>query len=89
MSQSTVLTLMQNALFLALELSAPVLLTALVVGLVISLLQAVTQVNEQAVNFVPKIVAVALALILVGPWALQTLLDFVANLYSNLPNYIH
>ncbi len=89
MSQSTVLTLMQNALFLALELSAPVLLTALVVGLVISLLQAVTQVNEQAVNFVPKIVAVALAIILVGPWALQTLLNFVSNLYSNLPNYIH
>ncbi|MBI2875381.1 MAG: flagellar biosynthesis protein FliQ [Candidatus Tectomicrobia bacterium] len=78
----------RQALEVTLLVSAPMLITALVVGLAISLLQAVTQVQEATVAFIPKIVAVFLALILFGPWIMQTLIDFTRNLFNNIPNYI-
>ena len=68
--------LTREALFLILTLGAPVLITALVVGLVVSVLQAVTQIQEQTLSFVPKIIAVLLSLIIVGPWMMDRLVEF-------------
>ncbi len=86
MSQSAILTVLQQAITVVLELSAPILLTSLVIGLIISLLQAVTQVNEQAINYVPKIAAIALVIVFVGPWMLQVLLSFATHIFSILPS---
>ena len=68
--------------------SAPVLLVGLVVGLVISIFQAVTQVHEMTLAFVPKIIAVMLALLFAAPWMLDQLVSFTHNLFSNIPNYV-
>ena len=88
MSQTTVLTILQQTLWVVAELSGPLLLTALVIGVVISLFQAVTQVNEMTLSYVPKIIAIGLVLVLAGPWMLQTLLDYTARLYSSLPTLV-
>jgi flagellar biosynthetic protein FliQ len=68
--------------------SAPVLLVGLVVGLAISIFQAVTQVQEMTLAFVPKIIAVMLALLFAAPWMIDMLVSFTHNLFSNIPNYI-
>jgi flagellar biosynthetic protein FliQ len=68
--------------------SAPVLLVGLVVGLVISIFQAVTQVHEMTLAFVPKIIAVMLALLFAAPWMIDMLVSFTHNLFTNIPNYI-
>jgi len=65
-----------------------VLLVGLVVGLVISIFQAVTQVHEMTLAFVPKIIAVMLALLFAAPWMIDMLVSFTHNLFSNIPNYI-
>jgi len=89
MSQTATLAVLQQTLWTIAELSGPVLATALIIGLVISLLQAVTQVNEQTISFVPKVIAIVIVLIIAGPWMLQTLLNFTERLYSSLPQYVH
>jgi flagellar biosynthesis protein FliQ len=89
MTQSSTLTVLEQTLWTIAQLSAPILLTALVIGLVISLIQAVTQINEQTLSFVPKIIGIALVLIIAGPWMLQTLLDFTARLFSSLPSLVN
>ena len=88
MSQSAVLTVLQQTLWAVAKLSGPILLAALVVGVVISLFQAVTQVNEMTLSYVPKIIAIGLVLVIAGPWMLQTLLDFTSNLLSSLPSLV-
>ncbi len=69
-------------------LVAPALLISLVVGVVVSLFQAVTQINEATVTFLPKVLAVALALFLFLPWMLAFFLDFTKNLWGNIPTYL-
>lgn len=69
-------------------LAAPLLLVALFTGLIISILQAATQINEMTLSFIPKIVAVFTAIIVAGPWMLNLLLDYVRTLFSNLPYII-
>jgi flagellar biosynthetic protein FliQ len=88
MSQTTTLAVLQQTLWAVIQLCAPILTTALVVGLIISLIQAVTQINEQAISFVPKTMAVALILVIAGPWMLQTLIEFTSRLYSSIPQLI-
>ena len=88
MSQTAVLTILQQTLLVVAELSGPLLITALVIGVIISLFQAVTQVNEMTLSYVPKIIAIGLVLILAGPWMLQTLLDYTTRLYSSLPTLV-
>lgn len=75
----------RHTLLLMLMLSAPVLGAALVVGLVISVLQAVTQVQEQTLSFVPKILGMGLAAIFVLPWMVLTIMDFAEKMFSGLP----
>lgn len=85
--QDAVTDLLRGMLWLSMILSAPVLLTALVVGLVIGLLQAVTSIQEQTLTFVPKIAAIALVLALLGSWMLQRLVVYTVDLFSALPQY--
>lgn len=80
-----VLDLARNALTITLQLAAPILIFSLVSGLVISVFQAVTQINEMTLSFVPKILAVMAAIIIFGPWMLNSLLAYVTNLFVNLP----
>ncbi|MEW5874068.1 MAG: flagellar biosynthesis protein FliQ [Candidatus Zixiibacteriota bacterium] len=80
-----VLGLGRDAISLTLLLSAPMLLLGLIVGVAISILQAVTQIQEMTLTFVPKIVAVALALLLFLPWIIQKLVTFTTQLYGTIP----
>ncbi len=88
MTDTTVLTLAKEAVKLALLISGPVLITALLVGLIISIFQAVTQIQEMTLTFVPKILAMILVFILTLPWTLKKLIAFTENLIINIPNYI-
>ncbi len=84
MSPESVMSLGQGAMKVALSLASPPLLAALVSGLVISLLQAATQVNEQTLSFIPKILAVIMALLIAGPWMLTTLLEYMRTLFASV-----
>lgn len=72
----------QSAIYVAMKVSAPMLLISMLVGLVISILQAATQIHEQTVTFVPKLAAIAVVLIIAGPWMLETLTDFTKYIFS-------
>jgi flagellar biosynthesis protein FliQ len=88
MTPETIITLGQRAMELAILLSAPLLLAALLVGVLISLFQAATQINEMTLSFVPKLVALVLVLLLAGSWMLEMLVDFTRNLMKDIPNLI-
>jgi flagellar biosynthetic protein FliQ len=83
-----VVTVGRQALEMMMVVSAPGLLVALGVGLVVSLLQAVTQINEQTLTFLPKLLAVGLTLVLVGPWMLTMLTDYIARTLNSIPQVI-
>ncbi|MBC7347643.1 MAG: flagellar biosynthesis protein FliQ [Clostridia bacterium] len=84
MNEQFVLGLARQALTVALLLAAPALVVALVVGVAISIFQATTQIQEQTLTFVPKIVAVLVAMLVFGGWMLNQLLAFTENLFGNL-----
>lgn len=88
MSSEFIIGLAGQAVFTVLKVSAPMLLIGLTVGLLISIFQATTQIQEQTLAFVPKIIAVLLALLLFGPWILSTLVDFTYGIFNNLASYI-
>jgi flagellar biosynthetic protein FliQ len=87
-SSNFIIGLAGQAMFVLLKASAPMLIIGLIVGLAVSIFQATTQIQEQTLAFVPKIVAVLAAILLFGPWILNTLVDFTYNLLNNLQNYI-
>jgi len=82
LSQSETITIIQQALYTILIVSAPMLGVALLIGLVVSVFQAATQINEQTLAFVPKIIGVFAALIIFGPWMLNKLMDFSVRLFD-------
>jgi len=84
----TVIGIGRNALELTLMLAGPVLLFGLVAGLGVSIFQAMTQINEITLTFIPKIVATAAALVLFGPWMLTRLITFTTTLFVGLPGYV-
>lgn len=88
MTPDTVIKLAEQAIYMIIILSAPMLLIALAVGLIVSVFQAMTQIQEQTLAFVPKIIAVFLTLVLFGPWMLTLLLDFTRDLFQQLPQLI-
>ena len=77
-----------SAIKTAILLAAPMLLSGLAIGLLVSLFQAVTQLNEMTMTFIPKMLVVAVALLMFFPWMLQLMIDFVNNLFGNIPMYI-
>ncbi|RDU35887.1 flagellar biosynthetic protein FliQ [Neobacillus piezotolerans] len=88
MTPDSIMGLAQSSIYLTLMILAPVLGVALVIGLAVSIFQAVTQIQEQTLAFTPKIVAVFVSLLFFGPWMLTHLVDFTRNILSNLTSYI-
>jgi len=85
MTPEAVVTLGQQAIEMTLMLSAPLLLSALVIGLLVSIFQAATQINEQTLSFIPKLVGIFIMLIFAGPWMVTMMVDFIRRLYGNIP----
>ena len=88
MSHALVVDLARNAIMLALLLSGPLLLVALGVGLIVSVVQTVTQIQEQTLSFVPKLLAVAAAFLVALPWMLQLLVKYTTELFRSLPSLV-
>ena len=88
MTVETVIAIGRSALELTIALAGPVLLFGLVAGLGVSIFQALTQINEITLTFIPKIVATAAALVLFGPWMLARLITFTTTLFQSLPDYV-
>ncbi|WP_053365318.1 flagellar biosynthesis protein FliQ [Bacillus sp. FJAT-27245] len=88
MTPDSIMGLAQSSIYLTLMILAPVLGVALIIGLAVSIFQAVTQIQEQTLAFTPKIVAVFVSLLFFGPWMLTHLVDFTRNILSNLTSYI-
>ena len=88
MNSSEVLDMGTQALLVAAKLAAPVLITALVVGFAISLLQSITQIQEPTLAFVPKAVAVAVALVVCGNWMISTMVGFTTTLFDHIPTLL-
>ena len=88
MNSQTVLSISQNAIETAVLVSAPLLLTALIIGLVVSILQAATQINEATLSFIPKLLGVFAAMIIAGPWMVQVLVDYMQRLFTSIPHVI-
>ena len=88
MSQETIMSIMQSAIWTVIFVSAPPLLMGLIVGLIVSLFQTITSIQEATLAFVPKILAVFLALVIFGAWMLNILTDFVITLFDQIPNYL-
>ena len=88
MTPESVMALGYEAMKLSLLLGAPLLLVALVTGLLISLFQAATQINEMTLSFIPKLLAVFATLVIAGPWMLNAVLDYMRNLFSSIPQLV-
>ncbi len=88
MTPDTVLDVGQRALEITVALAGIILLPALLVGLIVAMFQAATQINEMTLTFIPKLMVVALVLMLAGPWMLQLIMDFVIELFTSIPELI-
>ena len=88
MTPDMVIKLAEQSIYTIIIIAAPMLLIALGVGLLVSVFQAMTQIQEQTLAFIPKILAVFIALVVFGPWMLTTLLDYTRNLFQSLPRII-
>ena len=88
MTPETIMSMGNQAIHVSLLLAAPLLLVALVTGLLISLFQAATQINEMTLSFIPKLLAVFATLVIAGPWMLGTVLDYMRNLFSSIPQIV-
>lgn len=84
MTISSVMDVMQGALVVAIKAAAPLLIISMVIGLVISIFQAATQIHEQTITFVPKLFAIALILLLLGPWMMETMSDFFRYIFETI-----
>ena len=89
MTVDAVVEMANNALFLIIEVSLPVLLVSLIVGLIVSIFQTVTSIQEQTLTFVPKIVCVFLALAIAGGWMMTKMVEFTTQLWGDFSLYIH
>lgn len=88
MSQSDLLTIGQQALYTTMLASAPILVVGLVVGVIISIFQATTQINDQSLSFVPKIIAVLLVILIAGPWIISLVFDYTVKLFEQINTFV-
>ncbi len=88
MTPENVMDLAHGTLLVTAMIAAPLLVMALITGLVIGMLQAATQINESTLSFIPKLLFLVLTLFALGPWMLRVLVDFTHDLYTNIPNVI-
>jgi flagellar biosynthetic protein FliQ len=89
MNDTIIIDIARQAVYLVLKASAPMLIASLVVGLIVSILQTVTSIQEQTLSFVPKLIAVFLVLILAGSWILNSLKEYTVELFTNFSYYIN
>jgi flagellar biosynthetic protein FliQ len=87
MNQAEVITILRDAIYTVIKAAAPMLVVGLVVGLIISIFQATTQINEQTLSFVPKIVAILLTLLLCAGFIMNTLMDFIKRIYEYINRF--
>jgi len=85
MTDQTVIDLGSQAIMVTMQVAAPVLMTTMIVGVIISIFQAATQINEQTLTFIPKILAITAAMIICGPWILQVMLGFTKEIFNGIP----
>lgn len=88
MTPDTVYMVGQDAMIVAIKLTAPILLPSLAVGLIIAMFQAATQINEMTLTFIPKLIVIGAVLMLAGPWMLQMFLDYFQDLIHDIPHLI-
>ncbi|MDQ5888571.1 MAG: flagellar biosynthetic protein FliQ [Neisseriaceae bacterium] len=88
MTPEMVTTLVQKAIEVTVLISAPMLLVALVVGLIVSVFQAATQINEMTLSFIPKLLSMIVVMVLAGPWMTEMMMDYIIRLYSSIPQLI-
>ncbi len=88
MNQDTVVNLASQAMSLSLKIAGPLLLVALVIGLLVSIFQAVTQIQEQSLTLIPKIAGVAVVIVVLGPWMLGQLVAYTAALFTSIPTMV-
>jgi len=88
MTPETVLTIAQRALEMTLMLAAPLLVVALLVGLSVGIFQAATQINEMTLSFIPKLLGMATALVIAGPWMLKELVSYTRSLIESIPSLV-
>jgi len=88
MTPETILTIATQSLTVATMLAAPLLLSALATGVSIGVLQAATQINEQTLSFIPKLLILVVALMIAGPWMLQVIINYTQTLYTSIPQMI-
>lgn len=88
MSPELVMSMTYQAMKVALAMAGPLLLVTLIVGLVISVFQAATQINEMTLSFIPKIIAMVVVLVLAGPWLISVMVDYMRQLFTSIPNMV-
>jgi flagellar biosynthesis protein FliQ len=88
MTPETVMTVAQRALEITLLLSAPLLLAALIVGLLVGVFQAATQINEMTLSFIPKLLGMAATVVIAGPWMLKVIVNYTRELFESIPGMI-
>ena len=88
MTPESVMSIGRHAMEVTLMIAAPMLLIALAIGLIVSIFQAATQINEMTLSFIPKLIGVFIALMVAGPWMLAVLTDYIRQLFTNIPNMI-
>ena len=88
MTPESVMTMGRTAMEVTLMVAAPMLLVALIIGLIVSIFQAATQINEATLSFIPKLVGIFIALVLAGPWMLSTMLDYMRGVFTSIPGLI-
>ena len=89
MTPEMVMTIATQAMKMTLMLAAPLLLVALAAGLVVSLFQAATQINEMTLTFIPKLIALFVTMVLVGPWMINTFVDYMRQVFQGIPALAH
>lgn len=89
MSQNLVMSILKDAIQTGLMVAAPILIVSLVVGLIISIFQATTQIQEQTLTFVPKLIAIAVVGLIAGNWMMQTIVSFTQRIFSVIANIVH
>lgn len=85
MTPESVMTLGRHAIEVTLMVAAPMLLIALAIGLIVSIFQAATQINEQTLTFIPKLIGIFIALVIAGPWMLTLMVDYMREIFTNIP----
>jgi flagellar biosynthesis protein FliQ len=88
MTPESVMTIGRHAMEVTLMVAAPMLLVALGIGLIVSIFQAATQINESTLSFIPKLIGIFVALVIAGPWMLTVMLDYMRQMFTNIPGMV-